>query len=196
MWEAIIQKVLTRYLSTYLDGIEREKLQVGLLTGEMELTDLTLKPDAAISLDLPFRIVFGRVGKLSVGISWSKWMSQDYDLRIVVQHAHILLTTHSSTSAKTTAALLQEMRDYKEKQIVSRESTVLETLRENDDTGQNKAKSNVLQILFPTSVMRLPFACTLPSNPPPSKCCYCFCCVFYSCDSVSRRSWCELPTDC
>lgn len=138
MWEVIVEKVLIRYLSQYVDGIEREKLQVGLLRGDVELTDLTLKPETADALDLPFSIIFGRIGKVSIGISWTKWMVQNYDLRVSIEHVHLLLKPRELDHEKTTTELREELREAKERQIQYKENQLIEALREQDVSTQSK----------------------------------------------------------
>lgn len=138
MWEAIVEKVLTRYLSQYVDGIEREKLQVGLLSGDVELTDLTIKPDIVDALDLPFSIVFGRIGKISIGISWTKWMAQNYDLRVSVEHVHLLLKPRELDHQKNASELRQELREAKERQVQHKEQQFVEALKEKESAEQSK----------------------------------------------------------
>lgn len=41
------------------------------LTGKFELKNLSVKENALDALDLPFRIVHGKVGNLSASIPWS-----------------------------------------------------------------------------------------------------------------------------
>lgn len=140
MWEAIIEKVLTRYLSEYLDGIERDKLRVGLLRGDAELTDLILKPETADLLRLPFSVVFGRIGKLTIEVSWSRWMVQDYDMRITVSHVHLLLKPRDRSTEKSTQELRQELREIKEARVKRKEQELLESLREKGASGKENVR--------------------------------------------------------
>lgn len=142
MWEGIVEKLLTRYLSEYVEGIEREKLQVGLLRGDIELTDLTIKPEAADALELGCTVLFGRIGRLSIGISWSKWMAQNYDLRVKVEHVHVLLKPRVPDTPKSVTQLRVELRAAKEREILKRENAILEVMRssQEDDNGAKNVR--------------------------------------------------------
>lgn len=146
MWEVIVEKILIRYLSQYVDGIEREKLQVQLLGGNVELADLTLKAETAEVLDLPFSIVYGRIGKLTIGISWTKWMSQDYDLRVSVEQVHLLLKPRGLPHQKTAAELLGGLRETKERQVKHKEQEMVEAMKEKESAADSGKVTRLLAV--------------------------------------------------
>lgn len=121
-------------------------INISPLSGDVELTELTLKPGTADALDLPFAIVFGRIGKLSIGISWSKWMSQNYDLRVTVEHVHLLLKPRELDHQKTTAEIRQELREAKERQVLHKEQQYVEALKDQEEVS--KSKDNVSDPIY------------------------------------------------
>ena len=60
-------------LEKYVDGLEQESINVALLSGRIELSDVSLKKAAleAIHLDIPTHLVVGRVQRLLVEVNWT-----------------------------------------------------------------------------------------------------------------------------
>lgn len=62
--------------------------------GKVELKNLSVKENALDSLDVPFHIIHGRIGKLSADIPWSSL----YTSPVVLNMSNILVVAAPTTS--------------------------------------------------------------------------------------------------
>ncbi|XP_068086254.1 intermembrane lipid transfer protein VPS13A [Anabrus simplex] len=76
MFEGVVATVLNRYLGKYIQDLDIENLNVGIFSGDVQLTDLRLKPEALYELDLPIEVKVGAVGRISLSIPWSGLYTQ------------------------------------------------------------------------------------------------------------------------
>lgn len=80
--EGVVASLLTKYLGQYIDGLSKENLNMSLGSGELELEDLHLKPEALDQLELPIRVHAGALGKLSLSIPWKQLKSKPAIIRL------------------------------------------------------------------------------------------------------------------
>jgi hypothetical protein len=59
MLEGLAATILSRYLGSYIDGLQRENLSIGIGSGDVVLENLQLKRDALDDLDLPVIVKSG-----------------------------------------------------------------------------------------------------------------------------------------
>lgn len=65
-----MKRLLETYLAPYVDGIT-QNLQLAVWSGNIVLENLTLKRDITEKLALPFDVHFGKIGRISLNISWA-----------------------------------------------------------------------------------------------------------------------------
>lgn len=76
MLEGIVADVLVRVLGSYVDGLNKESIRVGVWRGDLELKHLRLRPDAlavlfeTLGLDLPVTVTAGYIGLLRLEVPW------------------------------------------------------------------------------------------------------------------------------
>lgn len=76
MLEGIVADVLVRVLGSYVDGLNRESIRVGVWQGDLELNNLRIRPDAlailfeTLGLDLPVTVTAGYIGHLRLEVPW------------------------------------------------------------------------------------------------------------------------------
>lgn len=81
MLESIVADVLVRVLGSYVDGLNKESIRVGVWRGDLELKHLRLRPDAlavlfeTLGLDLPVTVTAGYVGLLRLKVPWNSLRS-------------------------------------------------------------------------------------------------------------------------
>ena len=49
MFEGVVSYILNKYLSRYIDNLDTDSLDISVWSGQVELTDLKLKPEALVS---------------------------------------------------------------------------------------------------------------------------------------------------
>ncbi|KAG6616608.1 Vacuolar protein sorting-associated protein [Phytophthora cinnamomi] len=72
MAKAIISSILEAQLGKYVAGLRSDSLVVGLWSGELELRDLALKPQALAELQLPVAVASGSVARVLVRVPWNQ----------------------------------------------------------------------------------------------------------------------------
>ncbi|XP_019641996.1 PREDICTED: vacuolar protein sorting-associated protein 13A-like [Branchiostoma belcheri] len=69
--ESLVAGLLNTYLGRYIEDLDTTNLGISLFGGDVELTDLQLRPEALYELELPLEVKAGYVEKLSVDIPWT-----------------------------------------------------------------------------------------------------------------------------
>lgn len=82
VFESVIANLLNAYLGHFIDDVNASQLQLGAWRGNVELKNLAIKEDAFASLDLPFKILHGHIGKLTAIIPWSSLYSSPVQLSL------------------------------------------------------------------------------------------------------------------
>ncbi|KAH9636273.1 hypothetical protein HF086_009469 [Spodoptera exigua] len=76
MFEGAVAGILNRLLGKYVQDLDTENLNVGIFSGNVNLTDLKLKPEALYELDLPIDVKIGTIGRIALQIPWSGLYTQ------------------------------------------------------------------------------------------------------------------------
>lgn len=82
VFESVVANLLNTYLGHFIDDVNASQLQLGVWKGNVELKDLAIKEDAFSTLDLPFKVVHGHVGKLTAVVPWSSLYSSPVKLSL------------------------------------------------------------------------------------------------------------------
>ncbi|XP_047103973.1 vacuolar protein sorting-associated protein 13A-like [Schistocerca piceifrons] len=76
MFEGVVATVLNRYLGKYIQDLDIESLNIGIFSGNVQLVDLRIKPEALYELDLPIEVKVGVIGKINLSIPWGGLYTQ------------------------------------------------------------------------------------------------------------------------
>ncbi|XP_034828930.1 intermembrane lipid transfer protein VPS13A-like isoform X1 [Maniola hyperantus] len=76
MFEGAVAGILNRLLGKYVQDLDTENLNVGIFSGNVNLADLKLKPEALYELDLPIDVKIGTIGKINLQIPWAGLYTQ------------------------------------------------------------------------------------------------------------------------
>ncbi len=68
MFEAQVAYYLNLYLGKYVYGLDADSLKISVWRGDVELRNLTLRPEALEELDLPITVKAGLLGKLTLKV--------------------------------------------------------------------------------------------------------------------------------
>ncbi|OEH75026.1 hypothetical protein cyc_00742 [Cyclospora cayetanensis] len=123
MLESVVERLLSRYLAQYVEGISRDKLSVAVWSGNVELEDLHIKPDVSDLLGIPFRVLWGRIQKIKITIPWSRMGSAP--VCVEVAGLHVLLEP-KPIPHQGDAELIEQLREIKRKQVVACEQQMLD----------------------------------------------------------------------
>eukprot|EP00955_Chlamydomonas_euryale_P000303 3506-Chlamydomonas_euryale.AAC.6 len=66
MFEAQVAFYLNQYLGKYLSGLDAESLKISVWAGDVQLRNLSLRPEALADLELPITVKAGLLGKLTL----------------------------------------------------------------------------------------------------------------------------------
>lgn len=80
--------LLNRYLSPYVDNLNSKDLNISLVSGNVQLHSLHLKPDLLERFGLPVDIVAGDIGHLHLSIPWGALRNAPSQL--VVEDVYVL----------------------------------------------------------------------------------------------------------
>ncbi|CAA7406722.1 unnamed protein product [Spirodela intermedia] len=72
MLEDQVASLLQRYLGNYVRGLNKEALKISVWKGDVELTNMQLKPEALNALKLPVKVKAGFLGSVRIEVPWSR----------------------------------------------------------------------------------------------------------------------------
>ncbi|CAI2385812.1 unnamed protein product [Moneuplotes crassus] len=90
MFEGILEKLLNTYLGKYIEGLNKESLSVGVWKGDINLQNVKVRSDALDEFKLPFKLIYGEVGKLQVKVPWRSLSSQP--VIVVLESLYLIIT--------------------------------------------------------------------------------------------------------
>ena len=82
MFSRVVASVLRSLVGDYVEGINRENLNLGLRKGDVTLKNLKIKTSALDSLDTPFSVKAGTVGTLRAKVPWTHLTSKPVTLAL------------------------------------------------------------------------------------------------------------------
>ncbi|RWR80582.1 Pleckstrin domain-containing protein [Cinnamomum micranthum f. kanehirae] len=72
MLEDQVAYLLQKYLGNYVKGLSKEALKISAWRGDVELTNMQLKPEALNALKLPVKVKAGFLGSVKIKVPWSR----------------------------------------------------------------------------------------------------------------------------
>lgn len=108
MAKRIILRLLDETLGQYVEGIDKNDLEVSLLRGRIRAANLTLRPEAFAKLQLPLTVAAGHVGSLSLDVPWTALMSEPVVLTL--ERVFIVLRPSASGAFPSYAAAASARR--------------------------------------------------------------------------------------
>ena len=152
--ETFIRKMMEKYLSDILDGVDHQAVSLQLLKGEVTLDDVKIKPSflKSLALPFPFPLAFHRaiVHHLQLAINWKLLTSQP--LLVKVEGIHLWAEAKAydaligADSAYVQHVLAKALQDKLDK--LQRDEEVRLALAEADDVEGFKKPSSILARLI------------------------------------------------
>ncbi|OEH74375.1 vacuolar protein sorting-associated protein 13c isoform related protein [Cyclospora cayetanensis] len=136
MLESVVERLLSRYLAPYVLGISKDKLSVAVWSGNVELTELHVKPEVSDLLGMPFKVLWGRIGKITLNIPWSSLGSSP--VCVDIQDVYLLLEPRPIPQQSDTE-LQQQLRQVKLQKIDACELQIQEVRQQMQQQLQQQA---------------------------------------------------------
>ncbi|KAJ8906925.1 hypothetical protein NDN08_003409 [Rhodosorus marinus] len=82
MFEGLVSEALTRVLGEYVLGLDKDKIQIGVWNGKLELKSLALHSEAlsilfeTLGINVPVTVLAGQIGTLNVEVPWKSLRSK------------------------------------------------------------------------------------------------------------------------
>ncbi|KAL6985853.1 hypothetical protein U1Q18_019226 [Sarracenia purpurea var. burkii] len=121
MLEDQVAYLLQRYLGNYVRGLNKEALKISVWKGDVELTNMQLKPEALNALKLPVKVKAGFLGSVRLKVPWSR-LGQD---PVLVYLDRIFLLAEPATQVKGWSE--DTVQEVKKSQIQEMEMKLLES---------------------------------------------------------------------
>jgi vacuolar protein sorting-associated protein 13A/C len=64
MFEAVLERLLVKYLGRFIKDLNKNNLHVGVWKGNVVIENMVLKEDIVDMLGIPFKLMFSNVGSL------------------------------------------------------------------------------------------------------------------------------------
>ncbi|XP_073134921.1 uncharacterized protein [Henckelia pumila] len=132
MLEDQVAYLLQRYLGNYVRGLSKEALKISVWQGDVELTNMQLKPEALNALKLPVKVKAGFLGSVKLKVPWSRLGQEP----VVVHLDRIFLLAEPATHVEGSNE--DAIQVAKKTRIREMELKLLET-RQKLDTELNKS---------------------------------------------------------
>ncbi|KAL3817950.1 hypothetical protein ACJIZ3_003855 [Penstemon smallii] len=121
MLEDQVAYLLQRYLGNYVRGLNKEALKISVWQGDVELTNMQLKPEALNALKLPVKVKAGFLGSVKLKVPWSK-LGQD---PVLVYLDRIFLLAEPATQVEGSTE--DAVQEAKKNRIREMETKLLES---------------------------------------------------------------------
>jgi vacuolar protein sorting-associated protein 13A/C len=142
MLEGLLEKVLIQYLGQYLE-FEKDKLKVGIWSGDIQLHNIQLKPSALDALRLPIKVYTGFLSSLIVSIPWKNLWNAP--VKINIEGLYVLASpSDSGEDDLDYAAAKQFARASKQAKI--RDAENVRTMIQ--EASKDSVRSNLLFLEF------------------------------------------------
>lgn len=125
MFEGLIANVLNKVLGQFIENIDSKQLSVSILSGDIELLNLAIKSDILDSIPLPFKLKYGKVGRIFVDVPVTGLLTKP--LKLEVSDILVMLETKDEEEfdseiikeafTKSTESNLKNLEDYFKSQI-------------------------------------------------------------------------------
>ncbi|KAK4844286.1 hypothetical protein QYF36_018501 [Acer negundo] len=124
MLEDQVAYLLQKYLGNYVRGLNKEALKISVWQGDVELTNMQLKPEALNALKLPVRVKAGFLGSVKIKVPWSR-LGQD---PVLVYLDRIFLLAEPATQVEGFSE--DSVQDAKKNRVREMEMKLLERAQE------------------------------------------------------------------
>eukprot|EP01133_Synstelium_polycarpum_P011523 gene11523-13446_t len=137
VFEGIVSDVLSRVLGEYVKNLNKDQLKIGVLGGNVVLTNLELKEDALANLpiNLPITVKKGFLGRLELRVPWKDLKSKPVIVNI--DNVYALAVPQTQNYKYDEEAEIKKEKESKKKRIENYEWLKSIKEAETDNIKQN-----------------------------------------------------------
>uniref|UniRef100_A0A7M5X1J9 Chorein N-terminal domain-containing protein n=2 Tax=Clytia hemisphaerica TaxID=252671 RepID=A0A7M5X1J9_9CNID len=170
---SLVTSLLNKYLGKYVKDIDSENLTIGLWSGKVSLSELELREEALVELDLPIDVNGGYIGQLSVSIPWTSIYVNPVEIEI----DEVFILTGPSVEKpyneekekrKSNAAKQNQIKALEKSKSISEKTESPENGTAADDTLAEKLQAQILknlQVRIKNIHVRYEDKTTIPGQP-------------------------------
>lgn len=134
VFESVAVELVNYILGDYIENLDTSQLKLGIWGGDINLKDLDIKQSAIDDLDLPFRVSYGHIGKLTLKIPWQSLYSATYSA--TVEGIYMIIVPKSGV--KYDAAKEQKLQRESKQRELARIELVKQQEAERDKPKEEK----------------------------------------------------------
>lgn len=71
MLEQLVERILSKILGDYVEGLQKDKIKVGILKGHVDINSVNIKPDIMKQFNLPLNLKLGKIEHIHLIIPWT-----------------------------------------------------------------------------------------------------------------------------
>ncbi|CAN7983352.1 unnamed protein product [Ixodes hexagonus] len=171
VFESVAVELVNYVLGDYVENLDTSQLKLGIWGGDINLKDLDIKQSAIDDLDLPFRVAYGHIDKLTLKIPWQSLYNTTYSA--IVEGIYLIIVPKSGVKydAAKEKKLQQEAKDRELARIElikQQEAERDNPKEEKQDTFMEKLTAQIvknLQIRVRNIHIRYEDSFTVPKHP-------------------------------
>lgn len=171
VFESVAVELVNYVLGDYVENLDTSQLKLGIWGGDINLKDLDIKQSAIDDLDLPFRVAYGHIDKLTLKIPWQSLYNATYSANVEGIYLIIVPKSGVKYDAEKEKKLQQEAKDRELARIELIKQQEAEKDRpkeEKQDTFMEKLTAQIvknLQIRIRKIHVRYEDSFTIPEHP-------------------------------
>eukprot|EP00191_Tetraselmis_sp_GSL018_P013894 CAMPEP_0177583080 /NCGR_PEP_ID=MMETSP0419_2-20121207/3118_1 /TAXON_ID=582737 /ORGANISM="Tetraselmis sp., Strain GSL018" /LENGTH=318 /DNA_ID=CAMNT_0019072421 /DNA_START=140 /DNA_END=1093 /DNA_ORIENTATION=+ len=142
MFERQVAYYLNKYLGRYVYNVDASALQISIFKGNVQLSNLQLKPEALNSLNLPVTVKAGLLGSLKLKVPWSNLGGSPVICEMDGIYVLAVPNTGAQRDEKDFAAAEQKAKQQK---IDQAEEEFIQLWKESMESGDVKAPAGTDQ---------------------------------------------------
>lgn len=154
MLEEQLAFYLEKYLGAYINGLSKEALKFSVWQGDVELTNMQLKPEALNALKLPIKVKAGFLGSVRLKVPWSRLGQEP----VVVELDRIFILAEPATNVKGGDG--DSVQEAKSRRVREEEEKLLRSKAEPTRKAEEESNSSWLGSLIGTVIGNLKLSIT------------------------------------
>ncbi|XP_064471874.1 intermembrane lipid transfer protein Vps13-like isoform X2 [Ornithodoros turicata] len=171
VFESLVVELLNNVLGDYVENLDTSQLKLGIWGGDVNLKDLDIKQSAIDDFELPFRVSYGHIDKLTLKIPWKNLYGSP--VSAVVEGVYVIIVPKSGIKydPEKEKKLLKEakQRELDRIELVKQKEAQKDNPKgEKQDTFMEKLTAQIiknLQIRVKNIHIRYEDAFTIPKHP-------------------------------